>query len=205
MKMPFIRLKRCAAIMIFVSALLLFFAGAVFCSSGGESGHEKGGSSGSKGWVATDTYRVMNFVVLAAGLFFLLRKPASRALDDRIKEIKEQLSGLESKKTEAEKKLAQYSEKLALLNKDAEKIIAEQIKQGNEAKDRIVEAAGAAALKLEEQSRRNIEHEFKQARLKLQEEVVKKALIKAEEIIKSKITGTDQEQLVSEYLEKVVA
>lgn len=202
MKMPFIRLKRCAAIMLFVSALLLFFAGAVFCSSGGEGGHEKGGP---KGWVATDTYRVMNFVVLAAGLFFLLRKPASGALDDRIKGIKEQLSELESKKTEAEKKLAQYNEKLALLNKDAEKIIAEQIKQGNEAKNRIVEAAGAAALKLEEQSCRNIEHEFKQARLKLQEEVVKKALIKAEEIIKSKITGKDQEQLVSEYLEKVVA
>mgnify|MGYP001392108431 CR=1 FL=1 len=202
MKMPFIRLKRCAAIMLFVSALLLLFAGAVFCSSGGEGGQEKGGS---KGWMDTDTYRVMNFVVLAAGLFFLLRKPASGALDDRIKGIKEQLSQLELKKTEAEKKLAQYNEKLALLNKDAEKIIAEQIKQGNEAKDRIVEAAGAAALKLEEQSRRNIEHEFKQARLKLQEEVVRKALIKAEEIIKSKITGKDQEQLVSEYLEKVVA
>ncbi|MDP3283103.1 MAG: hypothetical protein Q8M56_01575, partial [Desulfobacterales bacterium] len=70
--MPFIRLKRCAAIVIFVSALLLFFAGAVFCSSGGEGGH---GEGVPKGWVATDTYRVMNFVVLAAGLFFLLRKP----------------------------------------------------------------------------------------------------------------------------------
>jgi len=202
MKMPFIRLKRCAAIMIFVSALLLFFAGAVFCSSGGEGGH---GESGPAGWVATDTYRVMNFVVLAVGLFLLLRKPASGALDDRIKAIKEQLSELEAKRTEAEKNLAQYNEKLALLNKDSEKIIAEQIKQGNEAKNRIVEAAGAAALKLEEQARRNIEHEFKQAKLKLQEEVVAKALIKAEEIIKNKITGKDQEQLVSEYLEKVVA
>ncbi|MDQ1330806.1 MAG: F-type H+-transporting ATPase subunit b [Thermodesulfobacteriota bacterium] len=197
MKMPFVRLKRCAAIMIFVSALSLFFAGAVFCSSGGESG--------PKGWVATDTYRVMNFVVLAVGLFLLLRKPASGALADRINGIKEELRALESKKTDAEKKLAQYNEKLALLNKDAEKIIAEQIKQGNEAKNRIVEAAGSAALKLEEQARRNIEHEFKQARLKLQEEVVGKALIKAEEIIKSKITGKDQEQLVSEYLAKVVA
>ncbi|MBU2621220.1 MAG: ATP synthase F0 subunit B [Proteobacteria bacterium] len=201
MKMPFIRLKRCAAIMLFVSVLLLFFAGAVFCSSGGEGG-QKGGP---KGWVATDTYRVMNFVVLAVGLFLLLRKPASGALNDRIKGIKEQLSELESKKAEAEKKLAQYNDKLALLNKDAEKIIAEQIKQGNEAKNRIVEAAGAAALKLEEQAHRNIEHEFKQARLKLQEEVVEKALIKAEGIIKSKITGKDQEQLVSEYLGKVVA
>jgi len=202
MKMPFVRQKSCAAIVIFVSFLLLFFSGTVFCSSGGEGGH---GESGAKGWVATDTYRVMNFVVLAVGLFLLLRKPASGALEGRIKGIKDELSELEAKKTDAEKKLAQYNEKLALLNKDAEKIIAEQIKQGNEAKNRIVEAAGAAALKLEEQARRNIEHEFKLARLKLQEEVVDKALVKAEEIIKNKITGKDQEQLVSEYLEKVVA
>jgi F-type H+-transporting ATPase subunit b len=202
MKVTFFRLKSCAAVIILMSAILLFFAGTVFCSSGGEGGH---GESGAKGWVATDTYRVMNFVVLAVGLFFILRKPASGALSDRINGIKEELSLLESKKKEAEKNLAQYNEKLAQLNKDAEKIIAEQIKQGNEAKQRIIIAAGAAALKLEEQARRNMEHEFKQAKLKLKEEVVEKALIKAEEIIKSKISEKDQEQLVSEYLEKVVA
>lgn len=202
MKMPFIRFKNYAAVMILVSALLLFFAGPALCSSGSEGGQ---GEGGPKGWVATDTYRVMNFVVLALGLFFILRKPASGALDDRIKGIKEELSLLESKKKEAEKNLFHYNEKLAQLNNDAEKIIAEQIRQGNEAKERIVKAAGSAALKLEEQARRNIEHEFKQARLKLKEEVVEKALIKAEEMIKSRISGKDQEQLVSEYLEKVVA
>ncbi len=203
MKMPFVRLKLCAAVVILASALLIFFTGAVFCSSGGEGGHGEGATK--KGWVATDTYRVMNFTVLAVGLFLLLRKPAAGALDDRIKGIKEELSQLESKKEEAEKNLAQYDEKLALLSKDSEKIVAEQIRQGNEAKERIVKAAEAAALKLEEQARRNIEHEFKQAKLKLKEEVVEKALIKAEGLIKTKITGKDQEQLVSEYLEKVVA
>jgi F-type H+-transporting ATPase subunit b len=201
MKMPFVRFISCSAVII-ASAFILFSAGPALCSSGGEGGH---GESGPKGWVATDTYRVMNFVVLAVGLFFILRKPASSALDDRIKGIKEELNLLESKKKEAEKNLAQYNEKLAQLNKDAEKIIIEQIRQGNEAKERIIEAAGTAALKLEEQARRNMEHEFKLARLKLKEDVVDKALIKAEEIIKSKITEKDQEQLVSEYLEKVVA
>ena len=147
----------------------------------------------------------MNFAVLAIGLIILLRKPASNALNDRIKGIKEQLNDLETKKLEAEKNLAQYNERLSLLDKEAEKIVAEYIKQGNEAKKRILDAAGDAALKLEEQARRNIEHEFKQARLKLKEEVVEKALVMAEEIIKRNITGKDQEKLVSEYLEKVVA
>ncbi len=168
-------------------------------SSGG------GQEAGPKGWVATDTYRVMNFVLLAGGLIFLLRKPLSQALRGRIKGIQDQLSELEAKKKEAEKELAAYTEKLALLDQEAQKLIDEYIKQGNEAKARILQEAETAAQKLEEQAQRNIEHEFKQAKLKLQQEALEKALAKAEEIIKSKVTSQDQERLVDEYLKKVVA
>ncbi len=39
----------------------------------------------------------------------------------------------------------------------------------------------------------------------MQEEILDKALAKAEELLKAKITDDDQERLVDEYLEKVVA
>ena len=198
MKLPFVSRNRCAGLVIVMTALLLFLTGSAFSSSGSEGG-------GTKGWINTDTYRVMNFAVLAVGLIILLRKPASNALNDRIKGIKEQIDDLETKKLEAEKNLSQYNERLSLLDKEAEKIVSEYIKQGNEAKKRILDAASDAALKLEEQARRNIEHEFKQAKSKLQDEVVEKAFVMAEENIKKNITGKDQEKLVSEYLEKVVA
>ena len=81
----------------------------------------------------------------------------------------------------------------------------EYIKQGNEAKARIIEAAKDSAVKLEEQAKRNIEHEFQKARQELQAEIIEKALVKAEEIINSKITEDDQNRLVDEYLDKVVA
>ena len=192
------RLFKKGSVTIFVTGVLLFcFIGLALASSGGEGG--------TKGWVATDTYRVMNFTVLAVALFLLLRKPVSQALDGRIKGIKEQLVELESKKKEAEKQLAAYNEKFALLEHEAEKLIEEYIRQGKEAKARILEEAETVAEKLEEQARRNIEHEFKKAKLKLQEEILEKTLVKAEEIIKSKIDDEDQEKLVDEYLEKVVA
>ena len=41
--------------------------------------------------------------------------------------------------------------------------------------------------------------------MKLQKDILGKALIKAEEIIQQRITAEDQERLVDEYLEKVVA
>ena len=181
---------------VVIMLLLFLFSGVAAASGGGQE---------SKGWVATDTYKVMNFAVLAIGLFILLRKPVSQALNGRIKGIKEQLSELEEKKEAAEKKLAEYNEKFLKLDKESEQIVAEYIKQGNEAKTRILKEAESAAVKLEEQAKKNIENEFKKAKSKLQEEILEQALVKAEEIIKSKIDTKDQDRLVDEYLEKVVA
>lgn len=184
--------------MAVVIMLLLFLFSGVAAASGD-------GSQKSKGWVATDTYKVMNFAVLAIGLFLLLRKPVSQALNGRIMGIKEQLSELEEKKEAAKKKLAEYNEKFLKLDKEAEQIVADYIKQGNEAKVRILKEAESAAVKLEEQAKKNIENEFKKAKSKLQKEILEQALVKAEEIIKNKIDAKDQDRLVDEYLEKVVA
>ena len=59
--------------------------------------------------------------------------------------------------------------------------------------------------KLQTQARRSIEHEFDQAKQQLQAEILEKSLAKAEEIIKEKISADDQDRLVDEYLNKVVA
>jgi len=196
-KEPGVSRKRNLITVIMIVVAVLMFSGVAWSSSGG--GHEP------KGWVATDTYKVMNFTVLMVALFFLLRKPVAQALNARIKGIKEQIDDLEAKKKEADKKLAEYNEKLSLLDKEAENIIAEYVKQGKEAKARILEQAELEARKLEDQAGRNIENELKMAKSKLQEEIFEKALIKAEEIIKSRITDEDQDKLIDEYLEKVVA
>jgi len=194
------RVSARAFLVIFVTMLLIFSLGEALGASG--DGREK--ENEQKRWIATDTYRVMNFAVLAAVLFFLLRKPASQALAGRIKGIKNQLSELESKKEAAEKQLAEYNKRLSLLDQEAEKIVDEYIRQGNEAKTEILLEAKAAVEKLNEQAQKTIEYEFKQATLKLQEEILEKALAKAEGIIREKISSEDQNRLVDEYIEKVV-
>lgn len=193
------RMRKRFWILAVVMAILACSAGPAFCAGGGH------GEAEAKGWVATDTYRVMNFVVLAAALVFLLRKPAKNALNARIEGIQEQLQELEARKGEAEKQLAEYNEKLARLDQEAEQIVSNYIEQGKEAKARIIEEAKATAEKLEEQAKRAIEHEFKKAKEKLQAEVAEQSLAKAEELIQARITDDDQEKLVDEYLEKVVA
>jgi len=203
MKVPIFSRKRSRVrwmLPLALAALLLFGGAVAFASAGGEHGEPA-----AKGWGTTDTYRVMNFAVLVIGLFLILKKPVSQALGGRIQGIKEQLEALEEKKKAAEAKLAEYDAKMAELDKEAETLLAEYIKQGEDAKARILKEAEVAAEKLKEQAGKNIEYEFLQAKAELKAEIVEKALAKAETIIKEKISSEDQEKLVDEYLEKVVA
>ena len=203
MKVPIFSRKRnhFQWVLPLVLVTLLLFGSTVALASTEGGGH----GGGTKGWVATDTYRVMNFAVLFIGLFLILKKPVAQALGGRIQGIKEQLQDLEAKKVAAEAKLAEYNAKMAELDKEAESLLAEYVKQGEDAKARILKEAEAAAEKLKEQASKNIEYEFLQAKEELKAQIVEKALVKAEAIIKERINSEDQERLVDEYLAKVVA
>ncbi|MBF0229712.1 MAG: ATP synthase F0 subunit B [Desulfamplus sp.] len=179
------------------SAIFFVFAGIALAAS------EGGGEA--KGWVATDTYKVLNFLVLAGVLFYIARKPVAQFFSSRISDIQEQLADLEQKKADAQKMLSEYENKIAELSKESEKIVQDYVRQGEDAKKRILAEAEAQAIKLEESAKRNIEQEFKAAKAKLQQEIAEKALAQAELLVKESISSEDQDRLVDEYLDKVVA
>jgi F-type H+-transporting ATPase subunit b len=183
------------ALIALAALSLISVADAAFAASGGGHGSH---------WQNTDTFRIINFLVLAGLVFFLIRKPAAQFLGDRIKGIQEQLKELEQKKIEAEKKLAEYNRRLADLSAESDQIIDEYRRQGESMRENILKAAEAAAAKLESQARRNIEHEFKKARVELEMEIMEKAISRAETMLEKNITDKDQERLVGEYLDKVV-
>jgi F-type H+-transporting ATPase subunit b len=181
-----------------VLGFLALTAGAAWAASGGDAGSSGGLSS-------TDWYRVMNFVVLAGALVFLLRKPIPRALKSRVQGIQNQLNDLEARKAEAEKRLAECNQKLGELEKEAGRIMSDYIRQGQDAKVRILKEAESAAEKIQAQARRNIEHEFEQTKARLQREIFEQSLAKAEALLRQNVTADDQSQLVEDYLQKVVA
>ncbi|MBF0303617.1 MAG: ATP synthase F0 subunit B [Desulfamplus sp.] len=181
------------------TAIFFVFAGIALASSGG------GQEAAPKGWVATDTYKVLNFLVLAGALFYIARKPVAQFFSSRVKGIELQIADLEQKKADAQKSLAEYESKIADLGKESERIVQDYVRQGQEAKKRILAEAELQATKLEESAKRNIDQEFKSAKFKLQREIAEKALIQAELLVKSSISSDDQDRLVDEYLDKVVA
>ena len=183
----------------YATALIFFLGGMALAASDG--GH--GGVHNA--WLGIDTAKVLNFGVLIIALFFIAKKPVAEFFSSRAKGIEDEIKVLEQKKAEAEKKLAEYQARFKNLDEESKKILEEYMKQGEEAKIRILAEAEAQAAKLEAMAIRNIEQEFKSAKTKLQQEIAEKAMVKAEELIKASISSDDQDKLVDEYLKKVVA
>ncbi|NVM20757.1 MAG: ATP synthase F0 subunit B [Desulfobacterales bacterium] len=188
---------RYVVILLVVVSVLLSF-GSVWASSGG--GGHGGGMDKGKDLI----WRIMNFAVLIGALIFLLRKPLAHGLESRRQGVKDQLDDLARQKQEAEKRLAEYKDKLALLDKEVQRITAEYIQEGEAAKARIIEEAKAAGEKLQEQAKKNIEHEFQRAKQQLKTDMAEQAVAMAEGLIKKNIKDKDQERIIDEYLTKVV-
>jgi F-type H+-transporting ATPase subunit b len=180
-----------------VTVVVTGVASVAFASSAGGVVHNS--------WLAIDTWKVLNFGILAIAGFFIAKKPVIQFFSSRKQEIADELSSLEQKRADAEKKLAEYQAKFKNLDQESKLIVADYIKQGEEAKVRILAEAAAQADKLEDMAKRTIEQEFKAAKASLQQEIVELAMEKATAVIRESISSEDQDNLVDQYLKKVVA
>ncbi len=187
---------------IYYVLVMLFFSVIAYASGGGGGEHAEPALSK---WHDTDTYKVINFVVLALILFFVAKKPVKEFFTSRIKGIEKELSDLELEKRDAEKKIAVLEARLKDLDGESKKIVDTYIEQGKKAKERILTQAQEEATKLQDTAKRNIDMEFKAATAELKKEITEKAILEAEQLIKKTISSDDQDKLVDEYLEKVVA
>lgn len=150
-------------------------------------------------------YRTFNFVVLFLLLFFVLKKPLSRALGDRRQQIAKTLADLESGKVEAERKLKEFETRLKEMDQERGRILAEYIKVGEAEKQKIIAQAQETAERIKAQAQITISQELKTAKAELLREVAEAATRMAEDLIKKNIGPKDQDRLVAEYIEKVVS
>jgi F-type H+-transporting ATPase subunit b len=180
---------------IIVSVLIM--AVDVYASAGG-------GESKGHNWVDF-AWRALNFLVLAGFLYWLLAKKIKEFFAGRRDDIKIALEQAMAAKEEAEKKYKEYTAKL---EKATEEIagISEMIKaQGLAEKERILEDAKKAAVKMKEDTQARVEQELKKAGNLLRTEAVKLSVEMAEELLKRNITPADHDIMVKDYLDKVVS
>jgi len=159
------------------------------------------GGSSSMWWNLL--YRTMNFVVLVAVLWWLLRNPIKNMLGGRRESIKAELEELERAKAEAEQALTQAEAKLEDIEAQQEDIIKGYVQAGEAEKARIIDDAHKSAARIKEMADLTISQEIKHARAELMDELAEMSAKLAEDLIKQNIGPDDQKRLVSEYLDKV--
>ncbi len=147
-----------------------------------------------------NSWRVLNFLILAFFLVKLLKEPLSRFLKESARVIREKLQGTEESYLEAERKLEEVEKQLELLDEEIQKLQQAVGLLGQKERDKIIASAEQAAEHLLEKARLEATYSVEQAKSQLRREVIDEAVKTAEESVRKAINKKDQERLVNEYL-----
>jgi F0F1-type ATP synthase membrane subunit b/b' len=144
--------------------------------------------------------RIGNFLLLAGGLYYLLRSPVKRYLDSRGQQIRSDLHSAAELRTQAMARMADIDARLkalpgeleALKARGKEEVAAEQV--------RIKQAAEAERQRLVEQTRREIDRQLQIARRDLTEFTADLAVGVARTRLSQGLSPADQQRLVDRYV-----
>jgi F-type H+-transporting ATPase subunit b len=143
------------------------------------------------------------FVVFVIVLLILRRWvfPAiGGALDARAKSISDSIDSAEELRTQADKVLAEYRERLAEARTQADEIVSRARKAAEAHQKEAVETARAERERLLEQTRRDVEAETRRAIDEIRREVANLTVLATEKVTRKTLTDADQRRLVEDAL-----
>jgi F-type H+-transporting ATPase subunit b len=149
---------------------------------------------------------IWTLIVFVASMYILNKLAWPRiaaALDKRQQAIEESIDIAERTRTEADRLLEEYRERLSEARQQADEIVmrARKTAENNEA-----EALADAKRKREEmmaQTRRDIEQETRRAIQEIRNEVADLTVMATEKVTRKTLTGEDQKRLVEEALSEL--
>ncbi len=147
--------------------------------------------------------RLVNFLLLAALLYYFLRKPIRNFLLQRQQGVREALEEAQRAAKEAEARYKEMEKKLAQAHKEMEELKNMIIEQGKQEKERILARAHKEAERIIKQAELAAEQELKKAYSSIRLEAVEMAAAIAEAILKDKIDSKDHKRLIEQYVENV--
>ncbi len=147
----------------------------------------------------------LNFVVLMAIYYKYGKGPISEGLKNRRDTVAREIEEAQRMQKEAEARAAKYQEKLANLETELREAREGLKAAGEGERDRIVREAEEKAARMEKDAKFLIEQELKQLKVELTREAVESAVTAAEELLRKRITASDQERLAEDYLAQLAA
>ncbi len=184
---------------IIISILLASFAGIAFASGDGESSSLLGTYLNLSPPMESFLYKVINFVILLFLLHKFARKPIAKMLLSSAENTKNEMDSALAELEDAKKKLAEYQEKTANLEKELEEREKASMAAIEVEKKQLIENAELQSKKLEEQSVARIEQEIQKAKTEIREYMVNESIKMAEKTISNEIGNKEQKALLENY------
>ncbi len=147
--------------------------------------------------------RVLNFLVVALGLYFILRKPLRKLFSSRREGIEIAIKEAEDARAEANRLREDYERRTAELEKELSEIRSRSHVNEEALRSRLVAEGDAAADRVVDHARFTIEQESKKAESQLRTHAALLALELAEEVLKRELGPEDQRRFFQDYLAKV--
>jgi F-type H+-transporting ATPase subunit b len=151
---------------------------------------------------------LMIWTLLVFGIsLYILGKVAfpriAEALDKRQRAIEDSIDTAERIRTDAEKLLAEYRERLTEARGQADEIVTRARKTGENAEAEILAEARSKREEMMEQTRRDIEAETRRAIQQIRAEVADLTIAATEKVTRKSLDDADQKRLVEEALSEL--
>ncbi|MBT9557648.1 MAG: ATP synthase F0 subunit B [Myxococcales bacterium] len=148
-------------------------------------------------------FYIIDFLVYAAVLVVVLRKPLTAFVELRREKLVKDIEEARKLREEAERKLADYTKRLSAIESEAQQILADARAQGEAERTRILAEATATAQKLRADAKTRLEQESKKLAHDLELHAVELATQVAERIIVERISENHRKALFSDYVDQV--
>lgn len=173
-------------------------AQAADASHGGDAGHHEES-------LFAFVSRLLNFAVLAGGLYVLVRSPLARYLAARGQQIRADLAQAAETRRAAEAELQLIAARMQALPDELAALEARGRAEIDAERQRIRQAAAAERERLLQQARREIDQQLQTARRMLREEGADLAVGIARARLAQELTDADRLRLVDRYVARMQA
>jgi len=160
-----------------------------------ESGKKAGEESS-----ADEIWRLVNFVIMAGGVGYLIVKNAGPYFAARSQKIREEIVRGEEARQEADRRAAEVDRRLANLEADIATLRAESAREAERELERIRQRTAAEVAKIRAQAEQEIVSAGKTARAELKRYAAELAIGLAERKIRTRMNAEAQDGLVSVFV-----
>ena len=152
---------------------------------------------------STIIFAIINFAILVVGLKVFLYKPVCNMLDSRREEVINNLNSAEEAKLEAQKLKDEYAAQIQNARAEAQDIINQAAKIGEQTKADIVTEAREEASRLTAKAQAEIAREKTEALNEIRNEIADLAVLAASKVVGKTIDVADHQNMVNDFVKEV--